>query len=75
LTPREAARLQGFPDYFVFKGTRGDIRSQIGNAVPPPLAKAVGAEILRSLQCADGIVEDMYIEQPQMKHISLLGLL
>ena len=42
LTPREAARIQGFPDDFVFLGTRADIRSQIGNAVPPPLAKAVG---------------------------------
>ncbi|KAF5032903.1 Modification methylase HaeIII [anaerobic digester metagenome] len=56
LTPREAARLQGFPDSFVFKGTRGDIRSQIGNAVPPPLARAVGEEILRSLKCSDGLI-------------------
>ena len=45
LTPREAARLQGFPDEFVFLGTRGHIRSQIGNAVPPPLAEAVGKAI------------------------------
>jgi DNA (cytosine-5)-methyltransferase 1 len=58
LTPREAARLQGFPDSFVFCGTRGDIRSQIGNAVPPPLAAAIGAEIRRSLLCADGLMED-----------------
>lgn len=58
LTPREAARLQGFPDDFLFKGTRADIRSQIGNAVPPPLAEAVGVEILRSLLCADGRLED-----------------
>lgn len=50
LTPREAARLQGFPDTFVFLGNRGDIRSQIGNAVPPPLARALGQEILRCLQ-------------------------
>ena len=54
LTSREAASLQGFPDDFVFLGNRGDIRSQIGNAVPPPLAQAVGTEILRSLLCADG---------------------
>lgn len=58
LTPREAARLQGFPDEFIFKGTRANIRSQIGNAVPPPLAEAVGVEILRSLLCADGQLED-----------------
>jgi DNA (cytosine-5)-methyltransferase 1 len=58
LTPREAARLQGFPDTHVFKGNRGDVRSQIGNAVPPPLAEAVGIEILRSLLAADGIIED-----------------
>ena len=55
LTPREAARMQGFPDEFVFVGTRGDIRSQIGNAVPPPLVRAVASEILHSLRAADGI--------------------
>ena len=54
LTPREAARLQGFPDTHVFVGNRGDIRSQIGNAVPPPLARAVGACILRTLRIEDG---------------------
>lgn len=54
LTPREAARLQGFPDDFVFQGTRADIRSQVGNAVPPPLAEALGIAILRSLLHADG---------------------
>ncbi len=58
LTPREAARLQGFPDDFVFCGTRGDMRSQIGNAVPPPLAEAIAREILRSLLCADGLLKD-----------------
>lgn len=58
LTPREAARLQGFPDSFVFCGTRGDIRSQIGNAVPPPLAEAFGQQIMNALLEDDlGIVE------------------
>lgn len=42
ITPREAARLQGFPDNFHFLGNRMDVRTQIGNAVPPPLAKAAG---------------------------------
>lgn len=58
LTPREAARIQGFPDSFIFRGTRADIRSQIGNAVPPPLAEAIGLEILRSLLVADGKMEE-----------------
>jgi DNA (cytosine-5)-methyltransferase 1 len=49
LTPREAARLQGFPDSYVFSGSRADIRSQIGNAVPPPLAQAIGTAIARAL--------------------------
>ena len=49
LTPREAARLQGFPDDFVFVGNRGDVRHQIGNAVPVSLAEAVGSEIISCL--------------------------
>ncbi len=53
LTPREAARLQGFPDSFAFLGNRGQQRSQIGNVVPPPLARAIGGEILRLLVASD----------------------
>ncbi|MFC1834157.1 DNA cytosine methyltransferase [Thermodesulfobacteriota bacterium] len=56
LTPREAARLQGFPDDYIFYGTRHDIRHQIGNAVPPPLAEVVGNEIKRSLMISDGLI-------------------
>lgn len=49
LTAREAARLQGFPDVFVFLGSRRDVRRQIGNAVPVPLAMAVGRAILDAI--------------------------
>ena len=57
LTPREASRLQGFPDDFRFFGTKWDVRSQIGNAVPPPLAEAIGRAIRRSLMVEDGIIK------------------
>lgn len=46
LSVREAARLQSFPDDFVFHGHLGDQQQQVGNAVPPKLAKAVFEKIL-----------------------------
>jgi DNA (cytosine-5)-methyltransferase 1 len=58
LTPREAARIQGFPDDYVFCGNRGDVRSQIGNAVPPPVAFGVGSYIIRSLLVSDGAMKE-----------------
>jgi DNA (cytosine-5)-methyltransferase 1 len=42
ITHREAARLMGFPDDFRFCGTKVEIARQIGNAVPPPFAGALG---------------------------------
>ena len=48
LTPREGARLQSFPDWFHFCGTRAQIVKQIGNAVPPLLARALGYSIAQA---------------------------
>jgi DNA (cytosine-5)-methyltransferase 1 len=50
LTIREGARLQGFKDDFVFCGTVEEKARQIGNAVPPPIAMAVGVELLRVVE-------------------------
>jgi DNA (cytosine-5)-methyltransferase 1 len=44
-TARENARLQSFPDEFMFLGTRGSQYKQIGNAVPPMLAKIIAQAI------------------------------
>jgi DNA (cytosine-5)-methyltransferase 1 len=49
ITPREAARIQGFPDWFEFIGNRASVRRQIGNAVPPPLAFIVARAIQRAV--------------------------
>lgn len=45
ITPREAARIQSFDDKFIFYGSKVYVRKQIGNAVPPLMAKAIADKI------------------------------
>ena len=49
LSVREAARIQSFPDHFVFQGSLGSQQQQVANAVPPLLAKAVARRVRWSL--------------------------
>lgn len=49
LTHREMARLQSFPDNFIFKGGSQYISTQIGNAVPPLMAEGIASGIKQML--------------------------
>ncbi len=50
ITPREAARIQSFSDNYIFYGNKTSVCKQIGNAVPPLLALALGKAILKNLR-------------------------
>lgn len=50
MTPRELARLQSFPDDYIFKGSKSSILKQIGNAVPVDLAEAIAKAVKEMLR-------------------------
>ena len=50
ITLREAARLQSFPDNYIFQGNAGQIATQIGNAVPPAMMRNIALRLKAALQ-------------------------
>lgn len=64
LSMREAARLQSFPDGFVFSGSSDDIYRQIGEAVPPLLSTAIASTIYANLKQEIEHREDDLITEP-----------
>lgn len=71
ITHREAARIQSFPDDFIFKGSKIEIAKQIGNAVPPLLAKAIGLEVIRSLE---GMTDSSYVNETETIYQQIAAL-
>lgn len=58
VTVREMARLHGFPDWFRFHKTKWHGARQIGNAVPPPLARAVASSIITAMGIAPQRIDE-----------------
>ena len=61
ITPREAARIQSFDDNFIFYGPKSSVCKQIGNAVPPYLAEAIGKTIIKAYNTeTTNVITDKY---------------
>ena len=65
ITHREAARIQSFPDDFVFTGSKSEIARQIGNAVPPLLAEAVARSAHALLSGDADYMWEVGLHEPQ----------
>lgn len=60
ISPREAARIQSFPDSYRFMGDITSIGMQIGNSVPPLLSKAIGQSVVAIIEAAKEKVDNRY---------------
>ncbi|MGL4398650.1 MAG: DNA cytosine methyltransferase [Luteolibacter sp.] len=70
ITVREMARLHGFPDWFRFHRTKWHGARQIGNAVPPPLARAVASALIDAM----GVIPQGPAEAIPLGHPALLSM-
>lgn len=70
LTNRERARIQSFPDDFIFEGSTTEVRRQIGNAVPPVGVHAI-AEALKPLFFGEYVKNDLYQLQDYLKNMPI----
>jgi DNA (cytosine-5)-methyltransferase 1 len=70
VTVREMARLHGYPDWFRFHETKWHGARQIGNSVPPPLARAVAAQLIEAL----GYQPERPFETVELGAVELLGM-
>ena len=74
LSVREAARIQTFPDDFRFAGTPSNRYRQIGNAVPPMLAEAVGHSLVKSMRVTEVRESSVHMTHQASGTNSLNGL-
>jgi DNA (cytosine-5)-methyltransferase 1 len=70
VTVREMARLHGYPDWFRFHVTKWHGARQIGNSVPPPLARAVAQAIISSL----GVTPERPVRELDLGRPELLSM-
>jgi DNA (cytosine-5)-methyltransferase 1 len=73
VTVREMARLHGFPDWFRFNVTKWHGARQIGNSVPPPLARAVASQVMKALGVRPTRPETLALGEESLLSLDLSG--